>query len=416
LIYQPYTLAIALRYLRASSRNTFISFISLVSMLGIALAVAVLITVMSVMNGFETELQRRILGMAADASLIGPDRPLADWQALRRAALSRSDVLAVAPVIEGQGMLAGSDRLLGVSVRGVDPELERDVTTLGDLMLAGELDDLVPGAWNMAIGSELGRELGVGVGDQLELLLPEARVTPAGLVPRMRSFTVSAVFEVGMYEYDRGLVVLHMDDASVLFRTGGQATAINLKVDDIYFARSIITDLATDLGGDFYISDWTFRHVNVFRSIQLTKPILFIMLSLVIGVAAFNIVSTLVMVVREKRGDIAILRSFGATPRSILGIFACQGSAIGVIGTLAGVLVGLLAVNNLEGVVSLIESVFAIDLLAADVYLLGDLPTEARFPEILQISALAFSLAVLATLYPALLASKQQPAEALRYE
>jgi lipoprotein-releasing system permease protein len=354
--------------------------------------------------------------MAADASLIGPDRPLADWQALRRAALSRSDVLAVAPVIEGQGMLAGSDRLLGVSVRGVDPELERDVTTLGDLMLAGELDDLVPGAWNMAIGSELGRELGVGVGDQLELLLPEARVTPAGLVPRMRSFTVSAVFEVGMYEYDRGLVVLHMDDASVLFRTGGQATAINLKVDDIYFARSIITDLATDLGGDFYISDWTFRHVNVFRSIQLTKPILFIMLSLVIGVAAFNIVSTLVMVVREKRGDIAILRSFGATPRSILGIFACQGSAIGVIGTLAGVLVGLLAVNNLEGVVSLIESVFAIDLLAADVYLLGDLPTEARFPEILQISALAFSLAVLATLYPALLASKQQPAEALRYE
>jgi lipoprotein-releasing system permease protein len=272
------------------------------------------------------------------------------------------------------------------------------------------------GSWNMALGSELARELGAAVGDELLLLLPEARVTPAGLLPRRRSFTVSAVFEVGMYEYDRGLVVVHMDDASALYRTGGRATALNLKVDDIYFARSIVTELATDLGGDFYISDWTFRHVNVFRSIQLTKPILFIMLSLVIGVAAFNIVSTLVMVVREKRGDIAILRSFGATPRSILGIFASQGAAIGVIGTLAGVVVGLLMVNYLESIVRLIESWFAIDLLAADVYLLGDLPTEARLQEVLQISALAFGLAVIATIYPALMASRQQPAEALRYE
>jgi lipoprotein-releasing system permease protein len=421
---QPFTLSIAFRYLRARSRNSFISFISLVSMLGIGLAVAVLIVVMSVINGFEHELQERILGMASDATLYGPDEPLADWRETRRLALERPDVLAAAPFIEGRAMAAADQadqgQVLGVNVQGIDPALERGTSTLVELLVEGSLDALAAGEFRILVGSEVAAELGVGLGDDVVLVPPTARVTLAGLVPLPKVFTVAGIFDVGMYEYDRGFAFVHVDDASVFYRTGGRASGLKLKVTDIYAAGTTVTELArslpASLGASFLVSDWTRQHVNVFRSIQLTKPILFISLSLVIAVAAFNIISTLVMVVREKRGDIAILRSIGATPRNILSIFATQGTAIGFIGVGGGLAIGLVVTAYLQRIVGGIESWFGVDLLSADVYLIGELPTQARPGEIAQICVLALVLAVAATFYPASMAARQAPAQALRNE
>lgn len=421
MIRRPYPLWIALRYLRMrSGSSSFISFISLVSMVGIALAVAVLITVMSVVNGFETELERRILGVSADASVLGFDGPLDDWETVRADALAQPGVRAAAPFVEGQGMVVSSAALLGVNVRGIDPALEADVSNLAGAMSSGSMDSLAAGSWNVVVGQALAAELDVGVGDEVLLVLPKATVTLAGLLPRKRALTVSGIFEVGMREFDRGLVLVSMADAATLFRTGGRASGVSVDVADIYYARTTINDFAQELvdriGGRVYTRDWMQQHANVFRSIQLTKPILFIMLSLVIAVAAFNIVSTLVMVVREKRGDVAILRSFGAPPRGILGIFSAQGTAIGCIGTLVGLGLGMLLVIYLGDIVGMIESRFGIDLLSADAYLIGDIVTEARAGEIARICLLSLGLAVLATIYPALLASRQPPAEALRHE
>jgi len=415
-VHQPYQLAIALRYLRARSRDSFISFISLVSMVGIGLAVAVLMVVLSVMNGFEYELRQGILGMVSHATLTGYEGPLEDWQAVREKALAQPGVVAAAPLVEGQGMAVVGEQFAGIQVRGIVPDLETGVTEVGNLLIAGDLASLAPGSYNIAIGSALAELLGLEVGDELVLLLAQARVTPAGILPRVRSFTVTGIFEAGMYDYDRGLAFVHMDDAARLFQTAGRATSLDLKVTDIYSARQTVTTLALDLGGGFYVSDWSAQHANVFRSIAITKSIMFILLSMVVAVAAFNIVSTLVMVVREKRGDIAILRSFGATPRGIMSIFASQGTAIGVIGTLFGLVLGMLIMRYLNAAVGLIESIFDVELVSAEVYFIADLPTQARFDEIGQISLLALILAVAATIYPALKAAHQPPAEALRYE
>jgi lipoprotein-releasing system permease protein len=409
-------LAIALRYLRARSRDSFISFISLVSMVGIGLAVAVLMVVLSVMNGFEYELRQGILGMVSHATLTGYEGPLEDWQAVREKALAQPGVVAAAPLVEGQGMAVVGEQFAGIQVRGIVPDLETGVSEVGNLLIAGDLASLAPGSYNIAIGSALAELLGLEVGDELVLLLAQARVTPAGILPRVRSFTVTGIFEAGMYDYDRGLAFVHMDDAARLFQTAGRATSLDLKVTDIYSARQTVTTLALDLGGGFYVSDWSAQHANVFRSIAITKSIMFILLSMVVAVAAFNIVSTLVMVVREKRGDIAILRSFGATPRGIMSIFASQGTAIGVIGTLFGLALGMLIMRYLNATVGLIESIFDVELVSAEVYFIADLPTQARFDEIGQISLLALILAVAATIYPALKAAHQPPAEALRYE
>lgn len=415
-MHQPYQLAIALRYLRARSRDSFISFISLVSMVGIGLAVAVLMVVLSVMNGFEYELRQGILGMVSHATLTGYEGPLEDWQAVREKALAQPGVVAAAPLVEGQGMAVVGEQFAGIQVRGIVPDLETGVTEVGNLLIAGDLASLAPGSYHIAIGSALAELLGLEVGDELVLLLAQARVTPAGILPRVRSFTVTGIFEAGMYDYDRGLAFVHMDDAARLFQTAGRATSLDLKVTDIYSARQTVTTLALDLGGGFYVSDWSAQHANVFRSIAITKSIMFILLSMVVAVAAFNIVSTLVMVVREKRGDIAILRSFGATPRGIMSIFASQGTAIGVIGTLFGLVLGMLIMRYLNAAVGLIESIFDVELVSAEVYFIADLPTQARFDEIGQISLLALILAVAATIYPALKAAHQPPAEALRYE
>ena len=417
---QPYELSIAVRYLRARSTHSFISFISAVSMIGIGLAVAVLIVVLSVMNGFEHELQQRILGMVSDATINGFDGPLDDWQAIRRRTLERDDVAAAAPFVEGQAMAVAGEALAGVGVRGIDPVLEREVSNIGAVMQSGDVAALTPGSYNVLLGTSLATTLNVGVGDEVVLVLAEGRVTAAGLWPRVRPFTVAGVFAAGMYEYDRGLVFVNIEDAGRLFRTGGRATGLRLDVLDLYNARAVATaaaqELSNELGGRFYVDDWTRQHYTYFRSIQLQKSIMFVILSLVIAVAAFNIVSTLMMVVRDKRGDIAILRSFGSTPRSIMSIFASQGTCIGLIGTLLGVLLALLVTSQLDNVVRLLERWFDIDLLSADVYFLSELPTQLRAIEIAEICLLALGLAVAATFYPALSAARQPPAEALRYE
>lgn len=413
---QPYPLWIALRYLRARSRNGFISFISLVSMLGIGLGVAVLIVVLSVMNGFENELQQRILGMVADATISGLDGPLEDWPGLREQALARTDVVAAAPYVEGQAMTLADDALAGVTVRGVDPGLEVQVSKVGEMLVAGTIDALEPGSYRIVLGVGVAGILDVGVGDRIVLALADAIVTPAGVGPRLRTFTVAGVFDAGMYEYDRGLVFVNLEDAARLFRTGGRATGLRLAVTDLYAAGRTVEDFAHALGGGFYISDWTRQHVNFLRSIQLTKGIMFVVLSLVIGVAAFNIVSTLVMVVREKRGDIAILRSIGAPPSAVMTVFAGQGTLIGVIGTAFGLGLGLLVTSQLEAIVSLLEVWMNTELFTGEVYWLSDLPTQVRPLEVAQICLLAAALAIAATFYPALSAARQAPAAALRYE
>jgi len=419
-IRQPYELSIAVRYLRAKSSNSFISFISAVSMIGIALAVAVLIVVLSVMNGFEHELQQRILGMVSDASISGYEGPLQNWPALRERVLEREEIEAAAPYVEGQAMAVAGAALAGVNVRGVLPELERTVSSIATVIKRGDLATLTPGSYNVVIGASLAELLGVDVGEEIVLVLAEGSVTVAGFVPRRRTFTVAGVFEAGMFEYDRGLVFVSFEDAARLFRTDGRATGLRLAITDLYNAREVATTtakaLANEVGADFYIDDWTRLHYTYFRSIQLQKTIMFVILSLVIAVAAFNIVSTLMMVVRDKRGDIAILRSFGTTPRSIMALFASQGTFIGVIGTLLGVPLAVLITWQLGNLVSLLESWFHIDLLSADIYFLSDLPTQLRPLEIVEICGLALALAVAATLYPALSAARQPPAEALRYE
>lgn len=413
---QPYELFVALRYLRARRRESFISFISLVSMIGIGLAVAVLIVVLSVMNGFEFELQQRILGMASHSSIHGYDRPLEDWPSLRDRALARDDVVAAAPFVEGQGLALAGEATAGVSVRGVEPELELGVSAVGEYMQAGSLQSLVPGSYRIVIGSGLADALNVTVGDELVLVLARGLVTPAGIVPRMRSFTVSGLFEAGMYEYDRGLAFVSMEDGARIFGTGGRASALRLAVRDVYAAQTIATELAGTLDQRSYVTDWTRQHSSFFSSIRLSKSIMFVILSMVVAVAAFNIVSTLVMVVRDKKGDIAILRSFGASPRSIMALFANQGIMIGVAGTLLGLALGLLVTTQLQHVVELLEAALDVDLLSAEVYFLGELPSQIRSGEILRICIVAVVLAVAATVYPALTAARQPPAEALRYE
>jgi lipoprotein-releasing system permease protein len=417
---QPYELSIAVRYLRAGGGHSFISFISAVSMIGIALAVAVLIVVLSVMNGFEHELQRRILGMVSDASIEGYEGPLQDWQRLRERVLARGDIEAAAPFVGGEAMAIAGEAIAGVTVRGVDPALESSVSTIESVMTEGRLAALTPDSYGIVIGAQLADALGVGIGEQVALVLAEGRVTLVGLVPRVRSFTVVGIFDAGMYEYDRGLVFTSFADAARLFRTGGEATGLRLSIPDLYNSRDVAMaaarELANDSGTNFYVDDWTRLHYTFFRSIRLQKTMMFVILSLVIAVAAFNIVSTLMMVVRDKRGDIAILRSFGTTPKSVMALFASQGTLIGVVGTAMGVLLAVLVSWQLGNIVGAFEAWFGVDLLSGEVYYLSDLPTQLRPLEIVQIAGLALGLAVIATLYPAFSAARQPPAEALRYE
>ena len=413
---QPFEYWVGSRYVRSKSGNSFVSLISTISILGITIAVAVLIVVLSVVNGFERELQDRLLTMTAHATIEGLEGELADYQELADFAAGYPRVQAAAPYLQGQGLLVFGERLSGAELRGVDPVAEDRVSGIAGVMTTGEFSSLTSGAFNIVLGVELADVLGVDIGDKVTVTLAEGIVTPAGVVPRTKRFTVSGLYRVGMYEFDRRLAFININDAQKLYRKNGTVTGVRLAVTEIYDAPAIVREVALAHGELVLVSDWTRRHVNFFRSIQITKSILFVILLMVIAVAAFNIVSTLVMVVKDKQADIAILRTIGARPSSILRIFITQGTIVGVVGTLAGVALGILLALNLESIVGFFESAFGIKFLAADVYFISDLPSELRYGDVLRIAIMALALALISTLYPAWVAAKTAPAEALRYD
>ena len=415
-MFSPYELALGLRYVRAKRRNHFISIISSISMLGIAVGVTALITVLSVMNGFETELRARILGMTAHATVSRSDGPLRDWERVAAAAAARPGVVGTAPYVQGEAMLGFGSKLSGAVVRGVLPDQEPRVSSVSEHMLVGALTDLEPGGYGIVLGRELAYALGAAPGDKVMLLVAQGRLTPAGYLPRMRRFTVTGLFEVGMYEYDRTVAMVHARDAAVLFETGDGMSGVRLRLADMFDAPRVSQALAAELGPDYSASDWSRQHVNFFRAIRTEKTVMFVILTLIVAVAAFNIISTLVMVVTEKEGDIAILRTLGATPRSIMSVFMVQGTLIGAVGTLLGVAGGVALASNVETLVPWLESSFGVQFLPADVYYISQLPSELHWGDVARIGALSFALAFLSTLLPAARASRVQPAEALRHE
>ncbi|MBI1943484.1 MAG: lipoprotein-releasing ABC transporter permease subunit [Betaproteobacteria bacterium] len=411
-----YELLVGLRYTRAKRRNHFISFISLISMAGIALGVAALIVVLSVMNGFQKELRARILGVASHVQIIGAGNRLADWEQVARLAAGDARVKAAAPFVNAQAMLAVGQAVRGSVVRGVLPELEQQVAEIGRHMRDGRLEALKPGSFGVVLGAELARALGVLVGDKVALIAPQGLVTPAGVLPRLKQFTVVGTFEVGMFEYDSGLALVHLEDAQRLYQLGSAVSGVRLRLDDLFAARSVAREITARLGRDAYATDWTRSHANFFRAVEIEKRVMFIILLLIVAVAAFNIVSTLVMLVTDKQADIAILRTLGAAPGSIVQIFMIQGALIGVVGTLIGVVGGVLLGLNVDTAVPAIESVLGFKFLAKDVYYISDLPSDVQAADVVTIGAVSLVLSFIATLYPSWRASRVNPAEALRYE
>ncbi|GAB3491102.1 lipoprotein-releasing ABC transporter permease subunit [Curvibacter fontanus] len=415
----PYELLLGWRYTRAgraTRRNGFISFISGVSMLGIALGVAALIIVLSVMNGFQKEVRDRMLGVVSHIEIFSPyGQALPDAAKTMAEARANPQVIGAAPFIGTQALLARGEDMKGVIVRGIDPALEGEVTDLAAGLKNGALARLVPGEFGIVLGRDLARQLGVREGDKVTLVAPSGQVTPAGVVPRLKQMTVVGTFDSGHYEYDAGLVMLHVEDAARIFRLEGP-TGIRLKLRDLHQAREVGAQLAGTLSGDLLIRDWTRQNRNWFAAVQLEKRMMFIILTLIVAVAAFNLVSTLVMTVTDKRADIAILRTLGASPASIMGVFVVQGAAVGVIGTLVGLLLGLGVAFNIDVIVPALESLLQASFLPKDIYLISRMPSEPLASDIVPIGVISLVLAFVATLYPSWRASRVNPAEALRYE
>ena len=413
----PYELAVGLRYTRArkgSGRNAFISFIALVSMAGIALGVAALIVVLSVMNGFQQELRNRILAVASHIEVRGfPE--LKDPAAVAEAARRNPRVVATAPYVFGQAMLSVGDANRGVVLRGIDPAREDQVADIGKHMRRGSLASLTPGSFNIVLGAELARALGVRVGDPIVAITPQGNVTPAGALPRLKTFTVAGIFEIGMFEFDSGLALVNIEDAQRLYRLGN-ATGVRLKLDDMFAAPSVARELLATLPMDAEVRDWTQNHANFFRAVAIEKRVMFIILTLIVAVAAFNIVSAQVMVVTDKQADIAILRTLGAAPSSVMAIFMIQGALVGFIGTLIGVVGGVLLALNVETVVPVLERVLGFQFLDKSVYYISDLPSDLQRADVIVIAAIALALAFVATIYPSWRAARVNPADALRYE
>ncbi len=415
-MYRPLELFIGLRYTRAKRRNHFISFISMTSMLGITLGVMALITVLSVMNGFEKEVRERILDMVSHLTITQYRHALPGWSDIVQRAKQQPHVLAAAPYVEAQGMLIHGQDVNGTLIRGILPELEPAVSNVGKSMIEGRLADLVAGQFGIILGRDLARILGANVGDKVTLVTPSAQVTPAGVVPRLKRFRVVGIFYVGMYEYDSSMALLHMEDARRVFRLTDGVSGVRLKLDDLFRAPQVRAELQnTDLGR-YWIRDWSSYHANWFRAVKIEKRMIFLLLLLIVAVAAFNIVSTLVMMVTDKESDIAILRTLGMPPGGIMKVFMVQGTLIGVVGTLLGVALGVALSLNLDTVVPFIERLFGIHFLDPGVYYISELPSDLHWGDVGMIGTVSLLLGVLATLYPAWRASRTQPAEALRYE
>jgi lipoprotein-releasing system permease protein len=413
----PYELAVGLRYTRArkgSGRNTFISFISLISMAGIALGVAALIVVLSVMNGFQEELRNRILAVASHIEIRGLPQ-LMDWRAVAATASKEPRVKGAAPYVAGQAMLTASGANRGAIVRGIDPALEDSVADIGKHMRMGSLASQRPGEFGIVLGRDLAGALGVMPGDSVVVITPQGTITPAGTLPRLKSFKVTGIFDAGMAEFDSGLALVNIEDAQRLYRLDG-VSGVRLKLDDLFAAPAVAEDLWKRLPIQAEIRDWTKSHANFFRAVQIEKRVMFIILTLIVAVAAFNIVSAQVMVVTDKQADIAILRTLGASPSSIMAIFVIQGALVGFIGTLIGLVGGIALALNIGVVVPFIERTFSIQFLDKSVYYISEVPSDLQRADIVLIAAIALLLALLATLYPSWRAAKVNPAEALRYE
>lgn len=409
-----YPFLIGLRYTSAKRRNHFISFISLTSMVGLIIGVALLITVLSVMNGFDRELQQRILGMVPHA-VIKPYSDMRDWRSLKTSVLGNDKVLAAAPFINAQGMLTRNGAVHGVQLNGILPEEEQSVSIISNHMVTGTLDDLKAGEFGMIIGEILSRQLRVSVGDKVTVVLPEASLTPAGVFPRLKRFTVKGIFSVGA-DLDSSLTMIHMSDAAKILRIKGSVHGLRLKMHDLFDAPYVAQEIAMNLDEGYYSVDWTRTHGNLFQAIRMEKTMIGLLLMVIVAVAAFNIISTLVMVVTDKKADIAILRTMGASPKAIMGIFVVQGAYIGVVGTVVGTAVGVLLALNVSDIIKGIESLLQMQFLNPDVYFISDLPSQLLWDDVMVTSGTALVLSLLATLYPAWKASKVQPAEALRYE
>ncbi len=416
-----YEFLVGLRYTRsrkrAQGRNRFISFISLVSMLGIALGVAALIVVLSVMNGFQEELRTRILGVASHVQVQSLDGELRSWQQVGEQARRHKSVMATAPYVQEQGMLSFDEAVRGTMVRGVIPALEDTVADFGQHMKAGSFEALQPGRFGMILGRDLALALRVGLGDKVTLIAPQGLVTPAAVLPRVKQFEVVGIFEAGMYEYDSGLALIHLADAQALYRMGDAVSGVRLKLDDLFAAPRVARELLSYLEEPgLAVNDWTRSHANFFRAVALEKTMMTLILFLIVGVAAFNIVSTLVMAVQEKYADIAILRTLGASPGSIMTIFVLQGSIIGLVGLVAGLLGGLAIAHNLDVVIPALETITGATLWNKEIYYINELPSKVLMSDVVSILTVSFTLTLLAALYPSWRASKVNPAEALRYE
>ncbi len=412
----PMAWRLARRYLRPKSDSGFLSFISLVGMAGVAIGVAVLLVVLGVMNGFESELKNRILSVASHATITGLDGPIMDWQPLADSARRAPGVSAVAPYVEARALMAQGRTVRGVLVRGIDPAIERTVSSIDQHVRSTTLAALVPGRYGVLLGKSLAEDLHAKPGDAVVIAAPQGVATPAGVVPRLRRFTVIGTIDSGLYEFDHNVALVARQDASRLFKTGAGITGLRLKLDDPFAAGAVVRRVAVDLGGGFYISDWTREHGNFFRSIATTKSIMFVLLLLVMAVAAFNIVATLSMLVREKRSDIAILRTMGVPPRTILATFVLQGTVIGLVGTVLGLAAGALIASNLTAIVHGLEALLHTTLIDPRVYLLDELPAQITGSDVLRVCGTAIILSILSTLPPAATAARTQPAEALRHD
>ncbi|HEX7054034.1 MAG TPA: lipoprotein-releasing ABC transporter permease subunit [Burkholderiales bacterium] len=411
-----YELLVGLRYTRARRRNRFVGINSLISMIGIFVGVWALIVVLSVMNGFQKEVRERILGVASHVQIISLDSRLADWPAVAERAARHRHVVATAPFVQAQAMLSAGKAVRGAIVRGILPEEEEQVAELGRHMRIGRLEALEPGKFGVVLGADLARALAVLPGEKVALVAPQGLVTPAGVIPRLKQFTLVGTFEAGIADADSGLALIHLKDAQALYQLGDNVTGVRLKLDDLFAAQEVASELLSELPRNLYATDWTRTHANFFRAVDIEKRMMFIILGLIILVAAINIISTLVLAVKDKQSDIAILRTLGARPGSIMQIFIVQGMLMGVIGTLVGVVVGVLTAVNIDVIVPAIESLFRVKFLSKDVYLIPELPSDLQWGDVVAISLMSLALSFAATLYPSWSASRVNPAEALRYE